>query len=66
MFFEYDAEIGETAVITEIEDACAFCKNYDDCPLINALEINFVYPSASNLTVERCAFYELEESYSEN
>ena len=61
MNFKYDEEEGITEVVAEVEDVCLMCANFDDCPLIQALSINLVYPSASNLTIEQCPLYVMEE-----
>ena len=63
MKFEYLEQEGITEVSTDLDDKCTLCKNFDVCPLLGALEINLVYPSADKLTIEECPIFELEELY---
>lgn len=57
MFFEYLETEGYTQVNAEVTDRCVLCELFDSCPLINALELNLVYPFADNLTIEECSLY---------
>ena len=57
MYFEYDEEEGYTNVITEVTDKCVLCHLFDNCPLIKAMELNIVYPSAEGLIIEECSLY---------
>lgn len=57
MYFEYLEEEGYTEVSAETSDICVMCKLFDTCPLISALEINLVYPSADKLHIEDCPLY---------
>ena len=61
MQFEYLEEEGITEIATDMDDKCTFCRNFDICPLLGALEINLVYPSADKLTVEDCPLFDFEE-----
>ena len=57
MFFEYNEEVDITEIQTETSDICIFCKYYDYCPLISAVENNIVYPSANYLEIDDCPMY---------
>lgn len=61
MKFEYNEETGLTQVAAEIEDRCLLCDKFEDCPLIQALEINLVYPCANKLQIEDCPMFEMAD-----
>ena len=59
MQFQYISEEGITEVSAETSDKCFMCQLFDACPLVGALEINLVYPSADKLTIEDCPIFEM-------
>lgn len=58
MIFKYNSESKLTECKAEVTDICVLCNLFDGCPLVGALEINLVYPSASSLTIEDCPIFE--------
>ncbi|MCD7779643.1 MAG: hypothetical protein LUH05_03095 [Candidatus Gastranaerophilales bacterium] len=58
MYFEYNETTGVTDVCVEVEkDICAECIIRQECPLLNSLSLNIVYPSAMKLELKDCLFY---------
>jgi hypothetical protein len=57
MKFQYDEVVGITEIQTDTSDICIFCKYYDFCPFLGAIENNVVYPSASYLEIDDCPMY---------
>ena len=57
MKFQYNEELGITEIQTDTVDVCIFCKYFDFCPFLGALENNVVYPSASPLEIDECPMY---------
>ena len=57
MKFQYNEELGITEIQTDTVDVCIFCKYFDFCPFLGALENNVVYPSASHLEIDDCPMY---------
>lgn len=57
MKFQYDEVVGITEIQTDTSDICIFCKYYDFCPFLGAIENNVVYPSASHLEIDECPMY---------
>ena len=59
MEFEYLEKEGITKVTAETTDRCFLCDNFEDCPLLGALETNIVYPSAEYLEINECPMFKL-------
>lgn len=60
MKFRYNDDTKVTDIWAETDDICLFCALFDYCPLLGALEINLVYPSADRITVAACSIYHPE------
>lgn len=57
MFFDYIEDEDYTQVSAEVDDKCVLCALFDNCPLITALGLNVVYPSADKISIEECSLY---------
>lgn len=44
----------EVICIAEKDDECLMCNIFDYCPLIIALRMGVVHPSAETITIEGC------------
>lgn len=59
MKFKYNLKTKYTDIGAGADDICLFCSLFEsDCPLMDALAINLVYPSANTITIEECPMYE--------
>lgn len=65
MKFEYLSDEGITRIQPNIEDKCSLCDTFEDCPLIQALTINLVYPSAYKLQIKDCPMFNLTKIHEE-
>ena len=59
MKFKYNGRTKYTDIGAGVDDICLFCSLFEsDCPLMGALGINLVYPSADKITIKECPIYE--------
>jgi hypothetical protein len=58
MNFEFDKKSKQTICIAETSDSCVTCDLFDVCPLVLAIRLHVVYPSAETITLEGCPMFE--------
>ena len=55
----YNDEVKLNDVYLDKADGCYMCANQDICPLIGAIETNFVYMAMQDSNVENCELFKL-------
>lgn len=55
----YNNEVKLNDVYLDKADRCYMCANQDICPLVGAIETNFVYMAMQDSTVEKCEMFKL-------
>lgn len=58
MNFKFDKKSNQTICIAETSDSCVMCDLFDICPLVLAIRLHVVYPSAETITLEGCPMFE--------
>lgn len=54
MNFEHNSELNKVDVFLEDTDSCYLCAEKEKCALIGAIQEGVVYPSQSDLWIDKC------------